>query len=65
MTAKKSTFHTSSLADEQLTFISLDNDGTLIVENDLGRREIYQQNDDYAGWTLEYNGHQYEFCRSA
>ena len=59
----QSKFNTSTLEDEGVTFVSLI-DCELIVENDLGVKELYAQNDDFAGWTLEYDGHHYEFCRS-
>lgn len=57
-------FYTSTLEEEGMEFDSLNEQGELVVINDLGRKELYAQNNDFAGWTLEYNGNQYEFVRS-
>ena len=60
---KKGSFYTSTLEEEGYTFVSL-HDGELIVADADGNRDQFQQADDFAGWTLEFDNHQYEFACS-
>ena len=44
--------------------VQFNKDHTLTVKNDSGGLELWQPNDDFAGYTLEVHGFGYEFVRS-
>jgi hypothetical protein len=46
------------------SLVQFNKDGSLIVQDESGKRELWAPNDDFAGYVLEVHGFGYEFVRS-
>lgn len=44
--------------------ISRPSPGEVVLESDIGQKELWVANDDYAGYVIEIGGWGYEFVRS-